>query len=128
MQILIVEDNPLNLVLFRAVLRKNGHAIIEAEDVANGARSLRPDLDVVLLDIQLPDGSGEDLLALIRARADLRHLPVVAVTANAMRGDRERFLHAGFDHYITKPIDTRTFCGEVEALATRLAGRREHAI
>ena len=114
-RILVVEDNALNLQLVRDILEYRGHEIESAttvQEARDQLRSRRPDL--VLLDIQLSGGGGETLLREIRGNVDLAGLPVVAVTAFAMEGDRERLLGAGFDGYLSKPIDTRTFGPAVE--------------
>ncbi len=113
-KILIVEDSPDNMKLFRALLAARGHQVT---GLAGGERLLealdgtRPEL--VLMDIQLP---GKDGFALLRELRDSAHsaLRVLALTAHAMSGDRERALDAGFDGYITKPIDIRSFPLEVE--------------
>ena len=105
-QILVVEDNEKNMKLFRDVLQAAGYRTLGA---ATGTRAVelatehRPDL--VLMDIQLPDIDGVEALG--RLRADRRTAPitVLAVTAQAMQGDRERFLAAGFDGYLSKPVD-----------------------
>jgi two-component system cell cycle response regulator DivK len=115
-RILVVEDNPLNLQLVRDILEHGGHEIYAATSVQAARKTLeeaKP--DIVLLDIQLPGGGGEKLLREIRASAVLADLPVIAVTALAMEGDRERLLSAGFDGYLSKPIDTRTFAATVES-------------
>jgi two-component system cell cycle response regulator DivK len=119
LRILLVEDNPLNRRLARDVLEHRGHEVVEAVDVERGwAAAQGGTLDVVLLDVQIPGGGGELLLRRIRASSALAALPVVAVTAFAMEGDRERFLAMGFDSYLSKPIDTRTFGATVEGLVT----------
>ena len=113
-KILIVEDSPDNMKLFRALLTARGHVV---SGLPGGERLLEtieaspPDL--VLMDIQLPGKDGFTLLREIRdsAWAGLR---VLALTAHAMSGDRERAIDAGFDGYITKPIDIRGFPKEVE--------------
>lgn len=118
-QILIVEDSPDNMRLFQAVLQLAGHEITGLPDGAGLLEALqarRPDL--VLLDIQLPGRDGFALLDEIRAQRDLRRLPVVALTAHAMAGDEERARRAGFDGYITKPINVREFAGQVQAALT----------
>ena len=118
--ILVVEDNPLNLQLVRDILEYRGHAVEVAMTVPDARLRLqagRPDL--VLLAIQVPGGGGETLLREIRASAALADLPVIAVTALAMDGDRERLLAAGFDGYLSKPIDTRTFGPTVESFVKR---------
>ena len=119
-RILVVEDHPLNLRLVRDILEYRGHAVEAATSVEAARQALsgaRPDL--VLLDIQLPGGGGEALLREIRGSAALAGLPVIAVTALAMEGDRERLLHAGFDGYLSKPIDTRAFGPEIESFLKR---------
>lgn len=103
-RIAVVEDNPDNRLLVRAILEER----YEVEEYANGPDALaglatsRPDL--VLLDISLPGMDGVEVLRRVRADARLTALPVVALTAHAMAGDREKFLAAGFDEYVTKPI------------------------
>ncbi len=111
--ILIVEDSPDNMKLFRTLLTLHGHDVVGlggGEGLIQHIRDHRPDL--VLMDIQLPERDGFSLLQDIR-RALPGDLPVVALTAHAMAGDRERAIGAGFDGYITKPIDIRAFPGQV---------------
>lgn len=111
--ILIVEDNPKNLKLIRAVLQAEGYATLEAKDgqaAIDLARDRRPVL--ILMDIQLPGLDGESAMKALKENPNTRNIPVVALTALAMKGDRERFLQQGFDGYIAKPIDVD------EALAT----------
>ncbi len=115
-KILVVEDNPLNLRLVRDILEHRGHEIVTARSVPGARKRLEATLpDLVLLDIQLPGGGGEKLLEEIRGNPTLAHLPVVAVTALAMDGDRERLLRLGFDGYVRKPIDTRLFGPAIES-------------
>jgi two-component system cell cycle response regulator DivK len=108
-KILIVEDSPDNMKLFRAVLTLKGHEVI---GLPGGERLLetieRTAPELVLMDIQLPGQDGFELLKEIR-ESPFSALRVVALTAHAMTGDRERALAAGFDGYITKPIDIHTF-------------------
>ena len=107
-RILVVEDNELNLKLVRDVLRHAGFEVIEArtgEDGVELATECHPDL--VLIDLQLPGIDGVETLKLIRSNDGGRKVPVVAVTAFAMRADRERALRAGFDDYVEKPISVR---------------------
>jgi CheY-like chemotaxis protein len=121
--ILIVEDSPDNMMLFQAVLQLAGHEVSGRPDgtgLVEALRAERPDL--VLLDIQLPERDGFALLQEIRAQRDLRSLPVVALTAHAMAGDEDRALQAGFNGYITKPINVREFAGQVQAALDRLGG------
>ena len=121
-QILVVEDNEKNMKLFRDVLEASGYRLLEAttgEQAMELAVEQQPNL--VLMDIQLPDIDGVDALGRLRADARTASIPVVALTAQAMHGDRERFLDAGFDAYISKPVDIVEFvktvkehCGEVD--------------
>jgi two-component system cell cycle response regulator DivK len=105
-QILVVEDNPKNMALLRDVLRATGYRTLEA---STGGQALMlaaehgPDL--VLMDIRLPDMSGVEALSLLRMDERSAHIPVLAVTAQAMRGDRARFVEAGFDGYLSKPVN-----------------------
>ncbi len=104
-QILIVEDNEKNMKLFRDVLIASGHRTLEATTGGQAvelATAHSPDL--VLMDIQLPDIGGVETLGRLRADERTASLPVVALTAQAMDGDRERFLAAGFNGYLSKPV------------------------
>ena len=106
--IAVVEDNPDNRLLLQALLGDH-YGLVEFDsgvDALAGLSSSLPDL--VLLDISLPGMDGMEVLSRIRADARLRRLPVIALTAHAMAGDREKYLEAGFDDYITKPIVDET--------------------
>jgi two-component system cell cycle response regulator DivK len=108
-RIALVEDNPDNRLLVRAIL-DDRFEIDEYEtgsEALAGLRQSRP--DIVLLDISLPGMDGTEVLRMIRADATLRDLPVVALTAHAMSGDRERFLALRFNDYVTKPITDEAF-------------------
>jgi two-component system cell cycle response regulator DivK len=112
--ILIVEDNVANLELVRDLLQVTGYRTLEAGTARDGvalAAAHRPDL--VLMDVQLPGEDGVSALRRLRAEPDLAAIPIVALTAFAMREDRQRLLATGFDGYITKPIDVRTFLDQV---------------
>ena len=119
--ILIVEDNELNMKLFSDLLEAKGYTTVKTGngmDAMELARAHQPDL--ILMDIQLPEVSGLDVTRWLKEDDDLRHIPVVAVTAFAMKGDEERIRSGGCEAYISKPIsvsnflDTvRTFVGEV---------------
>lgn len=113
-RLLVVEDNALNRRLFEVVLTAAGHVVESAVDVPQARAKLHPGIDLVVLDIQIPGGGGEYLLREIRRTPSLRDLPVVAVTALAMAGDKERLLAAGFDGYLSKPIDVRRFAPTIE--------------
>jgi two-component system cell cycle response regulator DivK len=114
-QILVVEDNEKNMKLFRDVLRATGYRTLEAT-TGGGAVELaidhRPDL--VLMDVQLPDIDGVEALGRLRADERTASIPVLALTAQAMEGDRERFLAAGFDGYVSKPVNIVAFVGAVK--------------
>jgi two-component system, cell cycle response regulator DivK len=105
-KILVVEDNPRNMKLVRDVLQATGYRTVEAttgERAVELASEHGPDL--VLMDIQLPDIDGVETLGRLRADESTAAIPVIALTAQAMKGDRERFLAAGFDGYVSKPVD-----------------------
>lgn len=104
-RLLIVEDNPLNLELFVQMLEDH-HVLRTAVDGEQGVRAAVDDVpDLILMDISMPRLDGFAACALLRADPRTRRVPIVAVTAHAIRGDRERILAAGFDGYVSKPID-----------------------
>jgi len=114
-RLLVVEDNPDNMKLFRALLTRHGHELVEldsGEDLIPTVRHHRPDL--ILLDIQLPGRDGYALVNELRAEFGDR-VRVLALTAHAHARDRDRALDAGFNGFITKPIDVRRFPGQVAA-------------
>jgi two-component system cell cycle response regulator DivK len=119
--ILIVEDNEKNLKLARDVLQFNGFQTLEAgsgEAAVDIARQRRPDL--ILMDIELPGIDGITALQQLRADAETAGIPIVALTASAMSSDRARFFGAGFDGYISKPINIRVFPDQVRAHCARV--------
>jgi two-component system, cell cycle response regulator DivK len=123
--ILLMEDHELNLELARDVLQLHGFRTLEARTAAEGielARTHRPDL--VLLDIQLPDRNGLAVLRQLRQMPETARLPVVALTAFAMREDRERLLAAGFDAYLSKPLDVRALPDQVRQACARAGQER----
>jgi CheY-like chemotaxis protein len=114
-QILVVEDNGKNMKLFRDVLLAKGYRTLAAttgEEAVALAVEHSPDL--VLMDIQLPGIDGVAALGRLRADDRTASVPVVALTAQAMEGDRERFLAAGFDGYLSKPVNLAEFVATVE--------------
>jgi two-component system cell cycle response regulator DivK len=122
-RILVVEDNEKNMKLFRDVLVATGYRTLEATtgiQAVDMASEHMPDL--VLMDIQLPDLDGVQALHRLRADARTARIPVLALTAQAMRGDRERFLAAGFDGYLSKPVDVRELIGTVREHCARPVG------
>jgi two-component system, cell cycle response regulator DivK len=105
-QVLVVEDNERNMKLFRDVLQATGYETLEASSGEAALALLAEHVpDLVLMDIQLPDIDGIEALGRLRADSRTAAVPVLALTAQAMQGDRERFLAAGFDGYISKPVD-----------------------
>jgi two-component system cell cycle response regulator DivK len=113
-RILVVEDNDKNMKLFRDILIATGYRTLEATtggEAIELATAQTPDL--VLMDIQMPDVDGVEALRRLRADSRTAAIPVLAVTAQAMQGDRERFLAKGFDGYLSKPVNVREFIGTV---------------
>ena len=113
-RILVVEDNELNMKLLRDVLVATGYRTLEATtgtEAVELAAAHEPDL--VLMDIQLPDIDGVQALHRLRADDRTAGIPVLAVTAQAMQGDRQLFLAAGFDGYVSKPVNVRELIGTV---------------
>jgi len=118
---LIVEDNPDNMLLMKAVLRRAGYRTEEARTAREVEERLQASLpDVILMDIQLPGEDGLTLTRRLRADARTAEVPIVALTAYAMADDQVRAQDAGCDGYITKPIDTRNFAGQLAAILGRL--------
>jgi len=114
-RILIVEDNPNSLELMSYLLGSRGHIGLCARSGGEALELARSELvELVLLDLQLPDVDGYQVLRQLRAQPGFARTKIVAVTAVAMLGDRERTLAAGFDHYVPKPINPRTFAHEIE--------------
>jgi two-component system cell cycle response regulator DivK len=119
--VLVVEDNPANMTLAVFLLQSAGHSVLSATDAEAGlmlARDKRPDL--ILMDIQLPGMDGLEATQLLKQDAATRAIPVIALTALAMKGDEERIRAAGCDGYIAKPLAYRDFLASV-------AGRLDRA-
>jgi len=105
-RILYIEDNPDNRMLVRRVLMAEGYTVLEAEDGPSGVRAAEEGFpDLILMDINLPEIDGYEVTSRIRLIPRLANVPVIAMTANVMQGDREKSLAAGCDGYIQKPID-----------------------
>ena len=112
--ILLVEDNEANQLLASSVLELSGYSVEVAGDAIEAREILgRHSPDLILMDIQLPGLDGLSFVKQLKAEPATAHIPVIALTALAMAGDRERSLAAGCNGYISKPIDTRTFASEV---------------
>ena len=113
--ILLIEDTPANLALAEKLLRAAGHEVLTSDTATSGIEMARDRVpDLVLLDLGLPDMDGWQALRRIRAEEGDARLRVIAFTADAMVGDRERALAGGFDGYVSKPIDFATFTSTVE--------------
>jgi len=115
--ILYVEDNISNRVLVRRILAADGYEVIEAENAQHTLdiiEGLNPDL--ILMDINMPDMDGYTLTGKLKEIPRLAKVPIIALTANVMRGDKERTLNAGCDGYIQKPIDVDTFADQVNQI------------
>jgi CheY-like chemotaxis protein len=120
MKILYVEDNEDNIFMLKNRLARAGHTVVIATDGAQGvamAVSERPDM--VLMDLSLPVLDGWEATRQIKAAPETRHIPVIALTAHAMTGDREKALSAGCDDFDTKPIELPRLLGKIKALAER---------
>jgi two-component system cell cycle response regulator DivK len=120
MKILYVEDNEDNIFMLKNRLTRAGHSVVVATDGAQGvamASSEQP--DVILMDLSLPVLDGWQATREIKAAADTKHIPVIALTANAMAGDREKALAAGCDDYDTKPVELPRLLGKIKRLVER---------
>ena len=114
--VLVVEDNPANLSLATFLLQSAGHVVLAARDAENGlalARAEQPDL--ILMDIQLPGMDGLEATAILKSDESTRAIPVIALTALAMKGDEQRILAAGCDGYIAKPLAYKEFLATISA-------------
>jgi len=129
-KVLIVEDNDLNMKLFNDLLRANGYLTVQTRDGTEAlslCRTARPDL--VLMDIQLPGISGLEITRMIKEDPSLRSIPIIAVTAFAMKGDEDKIRKGGCEAYVAKPIRIEEFIGVVRRLLgdeeplARAAGR-----
>ena len=120
--ILYVEDNPDNRTLVRRILLSEDYSLLEATNAAEALETIqktKPDL--ILMDINMPDMDGYTLTAKIKSLPGFERVPILALTANVMRGDREKTLEAGCDGYIQKPLDIEQLTREVERFISRRA-------
>ena len=116
-RILIIEDDSASRALVKYLLENAGYITLDAEDGGAGARlALEANPDLVICDLQMPVMNGYEVVRYLREHPLWRRVPMVAVTAFSMTGDRETALTAGFDQHLTKPIDPETFVGQIEAL------------
>lgn len=121
-KVLVIEDNDRNRKLVKIILEANKYEVIEAETGEEALKYLQDSKpDVILLDIQLPNMSGTTLAETLKSGDDTKDIPIIAVTAYAMKGDKERMLKAGCDAYISKPIDTR----QLPLIVAEMIKRRE---
>jgi two-component system, cell cycle response regulator DivK len=118
--ILYVEDNPDNRLLVKRVLQAEDYSLLEAidgKDALNVLKTARPDL--ILMDINMPDMDGYTLTSTIKSLPGFERIPILALTANVMRGDKEKTLEAGCDGYIQKPLDIDQLTREIEKFLSR---------
>ena len=126
--ILIVEDNEMNLKLFTQLLKIGKYKHLEAVNGEEGlkiAKKHKPDL--ILMDIQLPGMDGLTATRAIKSDSETAHIPVIALTAHAMQGDKQKCFDAGCNGYITKPIDTRSFLSQVNDIMSKVTAKSEES-
>ena len=123
-KILVVEDNPQNMKVLEMTLRPHGYIFLEATDGEEALEiAIRNKPSLIILDIQLPKVSGLEVTRRLRQMPTFSHIPIIAVTAYAMKGDKEKIIEAGCDVYLPKPINTRELPGVV---AEMLLKRRQN--
>ena len=116
-KILVVEDNDMNMQLVEFLLEEGGYDIVKAasgEEALEITRNAAGAPDLILMDIHLPGMDGLSVVRAMKTDDRTRRIPILALTAHAMRGDKDRFLEAGCDGYISKPIDVKTFISSIE--------------
>lgn len=115
-RILVIEDQEMNRRVVRIVLQTQGYTVVEAADAVEALANLEATLpNLILMDIALPGQSGEDLTRQIKAERKWAEIPIIAWTAAAMPGDKERILEAGCDDYLSKPVDIKLLVERIEA-------------
>ena len=117
--VLLVEDNPHNRKIFSGMLVHSGFAVVEAEDGHQALAAVAPDKplpDVILMDLSIPGIDGWEVTRRLKADARTKTVPIIALTAHAMRGDEERARDAGCDHYLAKPISPKKVVEEVRKI------------
>lgn len=116
-RVLVIEDNPANMELATVLLESAGHRIFSAENAADGISIARSEIpDLILLDIHLPDIDGFEAAAILKKDPITRSIPIIAVTAMAMRGDEAKTLAAGCDAYLSKPLHYKDLYRIIESL------------
>ena len=116
--ILYIEDNPDNMLLVQRALESRGYTLLKAENGIDGiTQAEQNNVDLILLDINLPDIDGYEVAKRLRksSKSELAYIPIIAVTANALKGDAERALDAGCDVYMSKPVNIRELWARIEA-------------
>jgi CheY-like chemotaxis protein len=123
--VLVIDDDQRNVFAITSTLELAGMIVAQAPNGREGIEALRadPDTDLILMDVMMPEMDGYATMAAIRSMPDFATLPIVAVTARAMPGDREKSIAAGASDYVTKPVDTEELLSRIGAWVTRL-GRR----
>jgi CheY-like chemotaxis protein len=122
-QILVVDDHDLNLKLLQRVLELDGHRVLAVSTLSAAERAIAHEVpDLIVLDLNLPDGDGLGLARKLKSDPRTARCGILACTAGAMKGDRDRALEAGCDAYVSKPIDTREFGTLAGSLLTGVAG------
>jgi CheY-like chemotaxis protein len=115
--VLVVEDNDMNMQLVEYLLEEGGYNIVKAasgEEALSITRDAGGPVDLILMDIHLPGMDGLSVVREMKSDSRTHNIPILALTAHAMRGDKDRFLEAGCDGYISKPIDVKTFLSSIE--------------
>ena len=116
--VLVVEDNDMNMQLVEYLLEEGGYSIVKAtsgeEALAITRDASAPPPDIILMDIHLPGMDGLSVVRAMKGDEKTKNVPILALTAHAMRGDKDRFLEAGCDGYISKPIDVKTFIASIQ--------------
>jgi signal transduction histidine kinase/CheY-like chemotaxis protein len=129
-RILLAEDNPVNQRVARGMLEKAGHTVVLAKDGREAVEAIAAGrFDLVLMDMQMPEMDGGEAMAIVRQRerGSTAHVPIIAVTAHAMKGDREMCLDAGADSYLSKPLSSQNLLDEVDALTLKRIGNETSA-
>ncbi len=122
-RILVVEDNPMNMKVVLMTLKRYGYTLLEAVDGEQALEmATREKPDLILMDIQLPKLDGMEVTRRLRQMPDFKQTPIIALSAYAMKGDREKGMEAGFDDYLSKPVNTRELPKVIEDMLSSRRG------